>query len=150
MAVLLTAGTMNAYFAGAAKLGAALGRDGALPGWIARGSVAGEVPRRSLAVMAVLGLGSLVVVAVAQLDVRPLVLLTGAQLATVYAVGIAAAIKLLADDRRLRVTTRAAGVAVVLLLVVTGPYLLWPAALALFAVFFVRRKRLPYGEALQQ
>jgi amino acid efflux transporter len=30
-AVLLTPGVMNAYYAGAAKLGAALGRDGALP-----------------------------------------------------------------------------------------------------------------------
>ena len=37
-AVLLTLGVMNAYYAGAAKLGAALGRDGALPAWLARGS----------------------------------------------------------------------------------------------------------------
>jgi len=147
MAVLLTAGVMNAYFAGAAKLGAALGRDGALPAWIARGSVAGEVPRRSLAVMAVLALGSLALVAAAHLDVRPLVLLTSAQLATVYAVGVAAAIKLLADDRRMRAMTLAAGVAAVLLLVVTGPYLLWPGALAVAAVCFVRRKRLPRRDA---
>ena len=51
VAVLLTLGAMNAYFAGAARLGAALGRDGALPAWFARGSTAGEVPRRSLAVV---------------------------------------------------------------------------------------------------
>ena len=51
VAVLLTLGAMNAYFAGTAKLGAALGRDGALPEWFARGSEAGEVPRRSLAVV---------------------------------------------------------------------------------------------------
>ena len=49
VAPLLTFGTMNAYLAGASKLGAALGRDRALPGWLAHGLVAGEVPRRSLA-----------------------------------------------------------------------------------------------------
>lgn len=53
-ALLLTLGTMNAYFAGAAKLGAALGRDGALPGWLAQGSQVGGVPRRSLAAIALL------------------------------------------------------------------------------------------------
>jgi amino acid efflux transporter len=57
-AILLTLGAMNAYYAGAAKLGAALGRDGALPGWLARGSSAGEVPRRSLAVVSTLGAGA--------------------------------------------------------------------------------------------
>ena len=48
-AVLLTLGVMNTYHAGAAKLGAALGRDAALPAWFAKGSQAGEIPRRSLA-----------------------------------------------------------------------------------------------------
>jgi amino acid efflux transporter len=43
---------VNAYFAGAAKLGAALGRDGALPAWLAQGSSAGDVPRHGLAVVA--------------------------------------------------------------------------------------------------
>jgi len=37
-AVLLTLGTMNAYIAAAAKTGAALGRDGAAPAWLAPGS----------------------------------------------------------------------------------------------------------------
>ena len=35
VAVLLTVGAMNAYFAGGARLGAALGRDGSLPTWFA-------------------------------------------------------------------------------------------------------------------
>ncbi len=35
VAVLLTMGAMNAYFAGGSKLGAALGRDGSLPAWFA-------------------------------------------------------------------------------------------------------------------
>jgi amino acid efflux transporter len=39
VALLLTIGAMNAYFAGAAKLGSALGRDGALPHWRRRAAV---------------------------------------------------------------------------------------------------------------
>ncbi len=62
-ALLLTLGAVNAYFAGAAKLGAALGRDGALPAWFARGSSAGEVPRRSLAVVSGASLLALAAVA---------------------------------------------------------------------------------------
>jgi amino acid efflux transporter len=38
MAVVLTLAVMNAYYAAAAKLGAALGRDGSMPRWLARGS----------------------------------------------------------------------------------------------------------------
>src|SRR4051794_38714204 len=49
VAVLLSVGAMNAYFAGGARLGAALARDGSLPRWLAHGSTAGEGPRRSLA-----------------------------------------------------------------------------------------------------
>ena len=59
VAVLLSVGAINAYFAGGARLGAALARDGSLPVWLARGSTAGEVPRRSLAVVALGGLASL-------------------------------------------------------------------------------------------
>src|SRR6266540_3158856 len=49
VAVVVTLATMNAYVASAARLGVALGRDGALPGWLTKGGRAGEVPRRSLA-----------------------------------------------------------------------------------------------------
>jgi amino acid efflux transporter len=140
MAVLLTAGTMNAYFAGAAKLGSALGRDGALPAWLAHGSVAGEVPRRSLAVLTVASTVALIVVELADLDVRPLVLLTSAQLATVYAVGVAAALRLLPAGGTARPVALVACVAIVLLLAVVGPYLVWPAVLGIAAVMFVHRR----------
>ncbi len=63
IALLLTIGAMNAYFAGASKLGAALGRDGALPSWFAKGSEVGEVPRRSLSVIAALSAVALAIVA---------------------------------------------------------------------------------------
>jgi amino acid efflux transporter len=141
MAVLLTAGTMNAYFAGAAKLGAALGRDRALPLWLARGSIAGEVPRRSLAVLTLASTIALVVVEVADLDVRPLVLLTSAQLATVYAVGVLAALRLLPAGGLARPVAVLACGAIALLLAIVGQYLIWPAVLGVAAAAFVYRRR---------
>ncbi|MGI8416608.1 MAG: APC family permease, partial [Nakamurella sp.] len=52
VAVILTVGVLNAYVAGASKLGAALGRDGSLPRWFATGAAQGVTPRRSLLVVA--------------------------------------------------------------------------------------------------
>ena len=42
VAVLLTVGAMNAYFAGGSRLGASLATEGALPGWLAQGSGVGR------------------------------------------------------------------------------------------------------------
>jgi amino acid efflux transporter len=137
-AVLLTAGVLNAYFAGAAKLGAALGRDGALPGWLARGSVAGEVPRRSLGVLTVLAAASFAVVEAAGVDVTPLVRLTSAQLATVYAIGVAAALRLLPRASRAWWAAVCSLAGVGLVLALSGRYLAWPLVLAIAATAFVR------------
>jgi amino acid efflux transporter len=54
LAVLVTMGSLNAYLAGIAKLGSALGPDGGAPVSGSRQCRAGEVPRRSLAVTTVL------------------------------------------------------------------------------------------------
>lgn len=141
VAVLLTLGTMNAYFAGAAKLGAALGRDGALPTWSARGSVAGEVPRRSLGLLCGLAFVALAVVTATHVSVRPLVLLTTALLVAVYAVGVAAAVRLLPLRTRAGVAALAALAAVGLLLAMSGPYLLLPLLLATGAGGYVHHRR---------
>ncbi|MFD0651446.1 APC family permease [Streptomyces malaysiensis] len=137
-ALLLTLGTMNAYYAGAAKLGAALGRDGALPGWLARGEVAGEVPRRSLGVVSGLGFAGLLTVTVAGVGPQPLVLLTTGSFVTVYAIGVAAAIRLLPRGSKGRAAALAAIVAVLALLVMSGRYLLWPLAVTGAALLYVR------------
>lgn len=137
-AVLLTLGTMNAYYAGAAKLGAALGRDGALPAWLAAGSRAGEVPRRSLAAVSAGGALSLVVVSATGLGVRPLVLLTTGCFVLVYALGTAAAIRLLPRGSTTRRMAFVALVAVAGLLAATGVYLLWPLLLAVVALGYQR------------
>ncbi|MGA4541909.1 APC family permease [Uniformispora flossi] len=138
VAVLLTLGAMNAYYAGAAKLGAALGRDGAFPAWLGRGSLAGEVPRRSLATVSALAVAALGVVTAARLGVRPLVLMTTGSFVTVYAVGVAAAVRLLPKHGRHRVAVWGAVVAVAIMLAMSGRYLLWPAAVTGAALVYLK------------
>ncbi|WP_328766971.1 APC family permease [Streptomyces sp. NBC_00286] len=137
-ALLLTLGAMNAYFAGAAKLGAALGRDGALPAWLTRGSTAGEVPRRSLGVISTLALLSLATVTATGLGARPLVLLTTGSFVTVYAVGVAAALRLLPKRGKSRTAALVALVAVVIMLLMSGQYLLWPLVVTGAALLYLR------------
>jgi len=138
-ALLLTLGTMNAYFAGAAKLGAALGRDGALPGWFARGSSAGEVPRRSLLVMSGLAFAVLAIVAATGVGPHPLVLATTGSFVMVYALGTAAAVRLLPPRSWSRRAAGIALVAVVGLFAATGWYLLWTLVVAAAALAYVSR-----------
>ncbi|HEY3597296.1 MAG TPA: amino acid permease [Paraburkholderia sp.] len=140
-ALLLTLGTMNAYFAGAAKLGAALGRDGALPGWLAEGSRAGDVPRRSLMVVAALAALALCAVVMAGLGPRPLVLLTTGSFVTVYALGTAAAIRLLPKRSWARRCAQVALVVVAGLCVATGWYLLWPLVITGCALLYLHVHR---------
>ncbi|GGQ51679.1 APC family permease [Couchioplanes azureus] len=85
VAVLLTVGAVNAYLAGASRLGVALARDGALP--------AGPVgtPRRSLAVVTA---GSLVAMLL-PIGLHTTMLLVTGCFTLVYVLGTAAALKLL-------------------------------------------------------
>ncbi len=95
VAVLLTLGAINAYFAGTARLGAALGRDGSLPAWFAAGSEAGSIPRRSLLVVTVLSLATLAGIGAAGSKPESTLLLVTGAFTLVYVVGTAAAIRLL-------------------------------------------------------
>ncbi|WP_323117946.1 APC family permease [Burkholderia alba] len=140
-ALLLTLGTMNAYFAGAAKLGAALGRDGALPGWLAHGSQTGGVPRRSLALIAALAGCALVAAVVTGMGPKPLVLVTSGCFVMVYALGAAAAMKLLPRGSFAHRCSFVALVAVAGLFVTTGWYLAWPLALAAAALAYLRMRQ---------
>jgi amino acid efflux transporter len=140
-ALLLTAGTMNAYFAGAAKLGAALGRDGALPSWFAHGSEAGGVPRRSLLSLAGLTLLVLVATQLAHLRVEALVLMTTGAFVIVYVLGTAAALRLLDAGSWGRRAALLALIFDILLLATTGLYLLWSLGIAACAVIYLRLTR---------
>jgi amino acid efflux transporter len=140
-ALLLTFGAMNAYYAGAAKLGAALARDGALPAWLSRGSSAGVVPRRSLVVLGALSTVTAVVVVAAGVEPRSLVLLTTGLFVTVYAVGVAAAVRLLPRRSKARLAALVAQGAVVVLLLMAGPYLVWPLVVTVAALLYLRLTR---------
>jgi amino acid efflux transporter len=140
-AVLLTLGTMNAYYAGAAKLGAALGRDGGLPAWLGRGSGTGQAPRRSLAVLGASATAVLAVVVAAGIGTRPLVSLTTGLFVAVYLVGVAAAVKLLPRRSAPRAAAVVSLAAVVVLLVMSGLYLVWPVLVAGGALLYLRVRR---------
>lgn len=140
-ALLLTVGTMNAYFAGAAKLGAALARDGALPGWFARGSEAGGVPRRSLLILASLAAAMLAVTLVTHLHIEGLVLMTTGAFMVVYILATAAALRLLEPGSWGQRAALLAVIFDVVLLSTAGRYLLWTLAIALGAVTYLRHVR---------
>lgn len=135
-ALLLTFGVMNTYFAGAAKLGAALGRDGALPSWFAHGSQAGEIPRRSLSLVTTLGVIGLGVVALTGVGAEPLVLATTGSFVAVYAVGVAAAIRLLPKRSTGWWTAIVALATVAVLMATTGVYLVWPLVIGALALLY--------------
>lgn len=141
VAVLLSVGAMNAYFAGSARLGAALGRDGSLPVWFARGSTAGEVPRRSLAVVIAGALGTLVGIAVTGVAIEKTMLLVTGAFAIVYVVGTAAAVRLLPRGTWVRRGAVVAFVSSLALLAVSGRYLLPQLVVAVAAVIWMSRSR---------
>ncbi|QNP75027.1 hypothetical protein IAG44_40190 [Streptomyces roseirectus] len=132
---------MNAYFTGAARLGAALARDGALPAPLARGDGPGRVPRRSLAVVVVLSALSLTATTAAGVGPRPLVLLTTGSFVTVYALGTAAALRLLPRGTTAHRCALVSLVAVALLLALTRRYLIWPLAVTVGALGYLRHRR---------
>ncbi|NEA30240.1 amino acid permease [Streptomyces sp. SID13031] len=145
-ALLLSFGAMNAYYAGASKLGAALARDGSLPKWLAHGSAAGEIPRRSLALLAGMSTVTALIVVAAGIEPSSLVLLTTGLFVTVYAVGVAAAVKLLPKGSKARLAALIAQGAVLVLLLTAGRYLVWPlivTAAALLYRWLSRRQRRP-------
>lgn len=141
VAVLLSLGAMNAYFAGSARLGGALGRDGSLPAWFAHGSSAGQVPRRSLVVVTAGALGTLVAIAVSGIAIEKTMLLVTGAFAIVYLVGTAAAIRLLPRGTWVWRGSVVAFVSSLALLGLTGRYLLPQLIVGLAAVVWLSRAR---------
>ena len=114
VAVLLTVGAVNAYLAGASRLGVALARDGALPLF--------HTQRRSLSFVAVAAVGS----ALLPLPLHTSMLLVTGCFTLVYVLGTAAALRLLPAGWSRR-GAAVAFAAVIGLLWLTG----WPALLSL-------------------
>jgi amino acid efflux transporter len=136
VAVLLTVGAMNAYYAGGSRLGAALARDGALPAYLAKGSGAGEVPRRSLGLIAGQSVLWLVATEVLHLGLTPLMLLATGCFTLVYVLGTGAAVRLLPRGTRAWWTAVVALTSVLGLLVMNGWHVAWALGVAAAAVGF--------------
>lgn len=141
IAGVVSVGVLNTYFGAFAKLGASLGRDGDLPRWMAAGAHTGGIPRRSLLVVGVLAAAYLIALILTGLDLAAFILIHTSCMVAIYALGMAAALRLLA---RWSVGWWMAVVACVLvvgLLVLAGAHLLIPAVLAIAAVVVTLVKR---------
>ncbi|WP_394769316.1 APC family permease [Lacisediminihabitans sp.] len=134
VAAVVSLGVLNAYLGAFAKLGASLGRDGDLPGWLARGVESGGIPRRSLAVVGGLAFVYLAALVASGLSLQPFILIHTSCMVAVYALGMAAAVRLL---ERWSVGWWLAVVSCVLvlgLLLLAGSHLLIPGILAVAAI----------------
>ncbi|MGP4088135.1 MULTISPECIES: APC family permease [Streptomyces] len=136
-ALLLTFGAVNAYLAGAARLGEALGHQGALPLGIITGAAgATAVPRRSLTVVTLASAVITVTAAFRLIGLDSLLRATSACLAAVTLAGLASATVLLQGRTLLRISAAASCLVVGTVLIFCGPYLLVPTALAGAATCF--------------
>jgi len=138
-ALLLTFGAINAYLASGARLGAALGRDGALPRWLVGRTTPGREPRRSLAFLAACCLVVAVPVLGGVVTLDGLVRATSALLAAVTLVGTLAGVRLL--HGRQRTTAVVASTFLAVVLVCCGALLALPAAVGAVAALTERRRR---------
>jgi amino acid efflux transporter len=144
IALIVAMGVLNAYLPAFAKLGSALGRDGHLPIWIARGSAAGEVPRRALLVVGAINLVYFSLAVSTGLNLTPFILIHTSCMVAVYALGMVAAVRLL---QRFSIGWWMAVISVVLvagLVVLAGWHLVVAAGLAVVAVgvgLYKRKKR---------
>ncbi|MGP3928243.1 APC family permease [Streptomyces sp. 8N616] len=140
-ALLLTFGAVNSYLAGASRLGAALARDGAAPRWMARGAAPGEVPRRSLAVLAGACAAVAALPALGATDLDRLMRATSVCLAAVTLAGLLAALVLLPRRTALWWSVTAAGALTAAVLAFCGALLLLPLALGAAACGFLAVRR---------
>jgi len=95
VATLLAFCGVNVYVAAAGRLGASLGRDGHLPGWLGTRSTAGATPRRSLGALAVLSTVVAVVTVAAGLSPADLASMFAACVVVLYVATLAAGVRLL-------------------------------------------------------
>ncbi|MHC5262685.1 APC family permease [Streptomyces sp. UC4497] len=135
-ALLLTFGAVNAYLAGASRLGEALGRQGAMPRGITTQSPGDGVPRRSLTVVTLASVSITMAAALGLIGLDGLLRATSACLAAVTLAGLASATVLLRGRTLLRISAAASCGVVGTVLVFCGPFLLVPAVLAAAAIGF--------------
>ncbi|MFE0190425.1 APC family permease [Streptomyces sp. NPDC058989] len=140
-ALFLTFGAVNSYLAGASRLGAALGRDGAAPRLLAKGGAPGEVPRRSLAVLGATAVAVGAAAGWGGADLDLLMRATATCLAAVTLAGLAAALVLLPRRTPLWCGVVASSLLTAAVLAFSGWLLVIPAVLACAACGFLTLRR---------
>jgi amino acid efflux transporter len=128
VAVLLTVGAINAYFAGGSRLGASLAREGGLPQVLA--DPASAIPRRSLLAISAVALGTVVVIWAAGTSTDAALLMASGTFSLLYVVGAAAALRLLPRGTWSWWAAVCSLVAALVLLGLTGAHLLGPVLFA--------------------
>lgn len=147
VAGIVSLGVVNAYLPAFGKLGAALGRDGDLPRFLAKGAADGEIPRRALALTGALILVYFALMLLNGLDLTAFILIHTSNMVAIYAAGMLAATLLL---KRWSAGWWLAVVATVMtagLLVLAWQNLVVPLVLAVASVVvtLVRRSRRRVG-----
>ncbi|MEH6379041.1 amino acid permease [Streptomyces sp. KLMMK] len=140
-ALFLTFGAVNTYLAGASRLGAALCRDGAPPRWLSHGGGTGEVPRRSLAVLAVACTGVGAIASLGTTDLDGLMRATSTCLASVTLAGLLSALALLPRRTWLRYAAVASSLLTAGVLAFSGVLLLIPVVLGAASLGFSSLRR---------
>jgi amino acid efflux transporter len=122
-------------------MGAALARDGALPAWLA--SAPGRTPRRSLALITAVALGTTALLAALHQSTDAILLMATATFSLLYVVGTAAALRLLPRRGAAWWCAAVSLVAALGLLVMTGPHMTGPVLAALGGLAWTtwRRRR---------
>ena len=136
LAVALTMGTMNVYLGGSAKLAASLAQEGALPPWFA-GDAHRSVPRRPLAIIALISVVLLAGLVAGISSTEDLVRATSACFIAVYVLAIGSAIRIL--DGRIRIAAYLALILTVALGVFSAQYLAVPAVVVAGALLLRSR-----------
>jgi len=131
LAVALTMGTMNVYIAGASKLIASLGLEGALPRVLAGDSYR-SVPRRPLVLIAVPGVALLGALVAGFSSTDALIRATSACFIGVYVLALLSAVRIL--EGATRVMAASTFVLIVVLAGFSGWYLAVPIAAAVAAL----------------
>jgi amino acid efflux transporter len=134
IATVVSIGVLNAYIPAFGNLAASLGRDGHLPRWFGAGAEPGAVPRRALALVAVVQLAYLALLDARGLELTPFILIHTSCMVAVYAVGMVAAVRLLERGSVGWWMAVSSVVLVAGLLVLAGANLIIPGVLALAAL----------------
>ena len=135
VALLLTIGTMNSYFAGASRLGAVLAAEGTLPRWLEERN--GE-PRRALALVGGLGLAGTLVMGIADIPSDRLLLVATGTFSVAYLIATIAAVRIL-ERGWARLAAGFSVLVSVVLVVVTGWPVLGSVVLGVVGAFWPRK-----------